>query len=181
MHRAILGRGHADEAVDLAGHADQRVHRLAVGHPRQLQRDGEAEARDERERVRGIDRQRRQQREDVAEEVILEPAALRLGEVVAVDQHDAGIRQVAAQIAPDRLLVGCKLRNRLVDEDKLFGRRHAVGAALGDAFTDLRLDAGDADHEELIKVIGGNRQEPDPLQRGMAGIDRLFEYPAVEM
>ena len=59
--------------------------------------------------------------------------------------------------------------------------RHAVGAAFGDAFTDLCLDTGDADHEELIKVIGGNRQEPDPLQRGMAGIDRLFEHPAVEM
>ena len=181
VHRAVLARGHADEAVDLAGHADQRVHRLAVGHPRQLQRDGEAEARDERERVRRIDRQRRQQREDVAEEVILEPAALRLGEVVAVDQNDARLRQGGAQIAPDRLLVGGEFRNRLVDEDELLGRRHAVGAAFGDAFTDLRLDTGDADHEELIKVIGGNRQEPDPLQHGMAGIDRLLEHPAVEM
>ena len=57
----------------------------------------------------------------------------------------------------------------------------AVGAAFGDAFADLRLDAGDADHEELIKVIGGNRQESHPLQRGMAGIDRFFEHPAVEM
>ena len=79
---------------------------LPSDDPRQLQRDGEAEARDERERVRRIDRQRRQQREDVAEEVILEPAALRLGEVVAVDQRDAGLRQGGAQIAPDRLLVG---------------------------------------------------------------------------
>ena len=89
--------------------------------------------------------------------------------------------QDAAQIAPDRLLVGGKLRNRLVDGDELLGRRQAVGAAFGDAFADLRLDTGDADHEELIKVIGGNRQEPDPLQRGMAGIDRFLEHPAIEM
>ena len=33
VHRAVLAGGHADEAVDLAGHADQRVHRLAVGRP----------------------------------------------------------------------------------------------------------------------------------------------------
>jgi hypothetical protein len=113
--------------------------------------------------------------------VILEPASFRLGEVVAVHEHDARLRQGGTQIAPDRLLVGGELRNRLVDEDKLLGRGHAVGAAFGDTFADLCLDAGDADHEEFVKVIGGNRQEADPLQRGMAGIDRLFEYPAVEM
>ena len=76
-HRAVLAGGQPDEAVDLAGHADQRVHRLAVGDPRQLQRDGEAEARDERERMRRIDRQRRQQREDVVEEMILDPGRAR--------------------------------------------------------------------------------------------------------
>ena len=150
---------------------------LPSDDPRQMQRDGEAEARDEREGMRRIDRQRRQQREDVVEEVILDPAPLRLGDVVAVDQHDARLGENGAQIAPDRLLVGGEFRNRLVDEDELLGRRQAVGAALGDAFADLRLDAGDADHEELIKVIGGNRQEPHPLQRGMAGIDRLPPAP----
>ena len=73
--------------------------------------------------------------------------------------------RMRTQIAPDRLLVGGEFGNRLVDEDELLGRRQAVGAAFGDAFADLRLDAGDADHEELIKVIGGNRQEPHPLQQ----------------
>ncbi len=91
--RAFLGGGDADEAVDLAGHADQRVHRLAVGDPRQLQRHGEAEIRDEREGVRGVDRQRRQQREDVAEEVILDPGAFGLGDVAPVDQLDADLGQ----------------------------------------------------------------------------------------
>ena len=113
--------------------------------------------------------------------MILEPAPLCLGEVVTVDEPDAGIRQGGAQIAPDRLLVGGEFGNRLVDEDELLGRRHAVGAAFGDAFADLRLDAGDTDHEELIKVIGGNRQEPHPLQRRMSRIYRLFEHAAVEM
>ena len=104
-HRAVLAGGQADEAVDLAGHADQRVHRLAVGDPRQVQRDGEAEARDERERMRRIDRQRRQQRENIVEEVILDPGPLGLGDVAAIDQNDADLGQDAAQVAPDRLLV----------------------------------------------------------------------------
>ena len=64
---------------------------------------------------------------------------------------------------------------------ELLGRRQAVGAALGDALADLRLDAGDADHEELVEVIGGNRQESHPLQHGMAGIDRFLEDAAVEV
>ena len=181
VHRAVLGRGMRMKRSILPGMRISAFIGLPSDTRCQLQRDGEAEARDERERVRRIDRKRRQQREDVVEEMILQPGPLRLGEVVAVDQHDAGLRQDGAQIAPDRLLVGGKFGNRLVDEDELLGRRQAVGAAFGDAFADLRLDAGDADHEELIKVIGGNRQESHPLQRGMAGIDRLFEHPAVEM
>ena len=86
--------------------------------------------------------------------MILDPGPLGLGDVVAVDQHDADLGQNAAQVAPDRLLVGGELGNRLVDQDELLGRGQAVGAALGNAFADLGLDAGDADHEELIKVIG---------------------------
>jgi hypothetical protein len=70
---------------------------------------------------------------------------------------------------------------RLIDQDKLLGRGQAIGAALGDPFTYLRLDAGDADHEEFIKVVGGNRQEPDALQRGMPGVDRLLKHAAIKM
>ncbi|MGX1214022.1 hypothetical protein AB7M42_004287 [Bradyrhizobium diazoefficiens] len=102
-HRA-LGR-QADEAVDLAGHADQRVHLLAVGGARELERDGETEARDEREGMGRVDRERRQQREHVVEEVVLDPGPLRLGDLLAVHQHDADIGQRGAQVAPDRLLV----------------------------------------------------------------------------
>ena len=74
-----------------------------------MQRDGKAEARDERERMRRIDRERRQQRENVVEEMILDPGPLGLGDVAAIDQNDADLGQDAAQIAPDRLLVGGEL------------------------------------------------------------------------
>ena len=64
---------------------------------------------------------------------------------------------------------------------ELLGRTKPVGTALGDALAHLGLDAGHPDHEEFIKVVGGNRQEPDALQRGMARIDRFLQYPAIEM
>src|SRR4051812_28157600 len=98
-----------------------------------MQRDGEAEAWDERKRMRRIDRERRQQREDVMEEMILDPGPLRLGHLLAVDKDDPDVRQDAAQIAPDRLLVGRELGDGLVDQDELFGWRQPVGAALDDA------------------------------------------------
>ena len=113
--------------------------------------------------------------------MILDPDPLGLGDVAAVHQNDADLGQDAAQIAPDRLLVGGKLGDRLIDEDKLLGRGQAIGTALGDTFAHLRLDAGDADHEEFIKVVGGNRQEPYPLQRRMAGVDRFLEHAAIKM
>ena len=146
-----------------------------------MQRDGESETRDEREGMRRIDRQRRQQRKDVVEEMILDPASLGLGDVAAIDENDADFGQYAAQIAPDRLLVLGERRDRLVDEDKLLGGRQPVGAALGDAFPHLGLDTGDAHHEEFIKVIGGNRQKSHPFQRGVAGIDQFLQHPAIEM
>ncbi|MGY4370128.1 hypothetical protein ACVW1A_006193 [Bradyrhizobium sp. LB1.3] len=143
----------ADEAVDLAGHADQRVHLLAVGGARELERDGEAEARNEREGVGRVDRERCQQRKHVAEEVVLDPGSLRLGDLLALDQNDALVGQRAAQVAPDRLLVGGQLRDGPVDKRELLGRRQAVGAAFGNALAHLGLDAGDADHEELVEII----------------------------
>ncbi len=47
----------------------------------QLQRQREAEIRDERERMRRIDGERRQHREDVVEEVVLQPGLLALGDL----------------------------------------------------------------------------------------------------
>ena len=74
-----------------------------------MQRDRKAEARDERERMRGIDRERRQQRKDVVEEVILDPAALGLGDFPGVDHDDAVGAKRLAQLAPDFLLVAGEL------------------------------------------------------------------------
>src|SRR4029077_5285330 len=110
-----------------------------------------------------------------------DPDPLRLGDVAPVNENDAKVGEDRAKLTPDRLLVDRKLGHRLVDQRELLGRRPSVGTALGDTFAYLSLDAGDADHEEFVKVIGGNREEPHALKRGMARINRLFQHPAIEM
>src|SRR6185437_3684831 len=101
---ALRRRRQADEALDLLRHADQGVHRLAVALAGEMQRDRETEIGNERERMRRIDRERRQHREDVAQEIVLEPGAVALLERIALDQQDVLVGQLLAQLAPARLL-----------------------------------------------------------------------------
>jgi len=143
--------------------------------------DGKSEARDKREGMRWIDRQRRQQRKNIVKEMILDPGSFRLTDVAAVYKDDADFGQDTAQISPDRLLVPGKLRDNFADAHELLRRSQSVRAALGNAFAHLGLDAGHTHHEELIKVIGRNRQESHPLQRGVTRIDRFLKHPAIEV
>ena len=67
------------------------------------------------------------------------------------------------------------------DQVQLFLGGKAVGAALGRAVFDALQEAGDAHFDKLVEIIGGNREEPDPLKQGMGVIGGFFEHPAVEM
>ena len=135
---AVGGLRQADEPLDPLRHADQRVHRLAVLGARKLQRDRKSEIGDERERMRRIDRERRQQRKHVREEIILEPRLLGLGDVGAVDQHDAGLGERRAQFAPLRLLVGDQQR----DAPRQCGRAARRASGLPGSFPRCRRAPG---------------------------------------
>ena len=122
-----------DETFDLLRHADERVHRLAVFHARELQRDGEAEIGNERERMRGIDGQRRQQWEYVSEEVLFQPVAFRLLEVASFDQNNIGRRERRTKLEPALLLIAGELRDRFADPRELLRGREPVRALGRDA------------------------------------------------
>ena len=62
--------------------AQQRRHLLAVLAVAQLQRHREAEIGDERERMRRVDRQRRQHRKDLLLEMVFQPGPLVLGQSI---------------------------------------------------------------------------------------------------
>ena len=179
--RASIGVRQADEAIDLAGNADERIHRPAVARAGKLQRDGEAEIGNERERVRGVDGERREQRKNLLQEMILEPGLFLLGHVRSVDQHDALLGERLAQFAPALLLVAGQHRDGLGNAGELLGRRQPVGALGGDAGAHLALEAGDADHGEFVEVVGRDREKADPLQQRVGFVGRLLEHAPVEM
>src|SRR6185295_5149638 len=151
---SALRVGQADKAIDDAGHTDQRVHVAPVARARELQRDREAEIGDEGERMRRVDRERGKDREDVMEEMVLQPGLLGLGDIAAVNQDDVLLAQVLAQRTPARLLIGRKASHRLADANKLLRGGEPIRALLNDPFAYLILQARDADHEKFIEVVG---------------------------
>ena len=146
-----------------------------------MQRYGEAEIGDERERVRRIDGKRGEQGKDLPKEIILQPHLFLLGHLRSVDQNNALLGQHLPKLAPALLLIARQRPHGFPDPAELFGGRQPVRALDRDAGTQLALEAGDADHEELIEVVGGNREKPDPLQQGMGVVGGLLEHPAIEM
>jgi len=67
------------------------------------------------------------------------------------------------------------------DGGELLVGGRAVGGKDGDASGELLLDAGDADHKELVKVGGEDREELDAFEERMAGIEGFLEDAEVEL
>ena len=84
----LLG-GKPDEARELARDRQQRMHGAGVALAPQLEADGDAAVLDEREGVRRIDRDRREDRQVAGEELLLEPFALGERQLLGFDDEDA--------------------------------------------------------------------------------------------
>ena len=178
---AFAGLRQPHESLDAVRHADERVHRLAVLGARQLQGHREAEIGNERERMRRIDRERRQQRENVREEIIFEPGLFRLADIGTVDQYDAGLRKRSAHFAPLRLLILDQQHDGFGDAHKLLRRRQSLRAFGANARAHLRAKAGDAHHEEFVEVVRRDREKLQPLQQRMPAVGGFFENAPVEI
>ena len=128
----------ADEPRRLAGQADeprqhrrqhqQRAQDTVVGQPPQLQDQAEALVRDEREGVRGIDRLGGEHREDLLEEMMLEPLVAVGAELVRRQHVEVGAAEQIAQLAPHRLLAFHQRVGGQRDCRELIGRRRAFRA-----------------------------------------------------
>ena len=149
--------GQPNEPFDAVGHTDQRIHRLAVLGARELQGDGETKVGNERERVRRIDGERGQQGENVGKKIIFEPRLFRLGDVGAIHEGDTDAAERSAQFAPLRLLILHEKQYSFGDASKLLRRRQSLRALRADAGADLRPQAGDAHHKELVEVVRRDR------------------------
>ena len=78
------------------------------------------------------------------------------------------------------LLVAHQLAAAPGDGGQLLGRRQAVGAGDGDAGPDLAAQAGDAHHVEFVEVVGGDRQEAQPLEQRVVRVAGLVQHALIE-
>ena len=180
--RAASGRlRQADEAVDLGRHAHQRLHPRARAAVREVERERQAEIGNEGEGMSRVDRQRRQHREDMQEEMVVEPEPFGLAELRRLDEDDVLRLEFVLEMAPAAQLLQRQFADPGADQRQLLGRGQPVLGRRLDPGAQLPAQAGDAHHEEFVEIIGGNGNEAHPLQQGMRFVRRLQQDAAVEL
>ena len=170
----------ADKALHLGRQRHQSVQHLLLAGQIELGHHGEAEVRHEGEGMRRIDGDRRQHREDVGEEVLLQPGLLPLAQLLGGEDADSLRPQFGHQAAPAVLLIFHQPPGALVDRRELLRGGQTFLAGLQNAGPHLPLQAGDAHHVELVEVGAGNRQKTDALQQRMADVVSLLHHALVE-
>ena len=165
----------------LIGHAHQRLHGAALLAGK-LQGEREAEIGDERKRMRRVDRERRQHREDRIEEIALEPAAAR-------PRSARPARRSRCRHRPARRAASSSWRAAAAPVRRPW-RRSARSCSAGDSPSSLTVaissrawpgEAGDAHHDELVEVLARDRQEAQPLEQRMVGVLRFLQHAPVEL
>ncbi len=124
MLARLAGQGH--EPRDLLRDRQQRLQRAAVRQPLQLQRQGKARVRDERERMRRVDRQGRQHRKDVVQKMRFQMLQVARGQLGARHDADALAFHVLAQAVECGLLRLHQAPGIRVDQRQLFRRAAPV-------------------------------------------------------
>ena len=128
-------------------------------------------------RMGRIDRHGRQHREHLVEEDRLQPVELAHRHLGGVFDHHAPRRPSATFRLRQ---MDCWRRSRSVAAvehlGELLGGGEAVLADDADALAHLPLQAGDAHHVEFIEVVGGDRQETQPLQQRVALVLALVQH-----
>ena len=129
----------------------------------------------------GVERQRREHREDLVLVVAPQRGALLRVEVGVVDDVDAGGLELGPELAEALARRLHDAPGALLREGQQLLRRVAVGGGLGDAGLDLLPQAGDAHHEELAEDRADDADELDPLEEGVVRVAGLVEHALEEV
>ena len=144
--------------------------------------EAERQPRDVRERLARADGERRQHREDLAREHLLELGALRLGRILdAADEDPLGGERGTELVAPERRLLRRQVEDAPADLGQRLLRRAAVGRADGEPGQHLILQAGDPHHEELVEDRRDDPAELDALEQRLVRIGGELEHAPHEV
>ena len=183
-HIAGLVLGHVvdrDQAAQVAGDLDARE--VGLAGVRILHQHGEVDrvAGDVRERMRRVHGERGEHREHLLAVVARQALLLGGGELVPAQQHDAFFGEVRQDVVDHVVRVLVLQAVRLIaDRAQLLARAQAAGSGDGDAGVDAALEAGHADHEELIEVRCEDRGEIRALEDGLVLVLGEFQHALVE-
>ena len=172
--------GQSDVAAEHVGHLQAGEAPVVVDRVAQDDAEAHRQVRDVRERVPGIDGQRREHREDPIFELPGEVLLVAPRELVPREDLDPLGRELAQQAVVD-LGDALELTVDLVaDRQQRAGGRQTIGRARAATRGDLVLQAGDAHLEELVEIATPDPQEPQTLQQRGALVARLRQDALVE-
>ncbi len=129
-----------------------------------------------------VDRLRREHRVNLLLVELAELLPLGQGERAVLDDADAGFgeprQNLLAQAA--RLLRDEREQPR-ADLSQLIDLPHAVGRELFRHDGRRLLQPRDADHEELVEILGEDGEELQAFEQRLRRVERLFEHAPVEL
>ena len=169
-----------DEAWQHRRQHQQRPQQFVIRLAAQFKDQRKTLVGDEGERMRGINRLRREHRKNLIEEVFFQPDPLARCKPLGGDDVEIGARQFTHQIAPDTLLRLHQFFGMDGDGGKLLCRCHALGRQRFDAGAHLTAQPGDPHHVEFIEVVPRNRQEAQPFEQRMGTVCRFLQHAIVE-
>nr|CEL15387.1 hypothetical protein [Kibdelosporangium sp. MJ126-NF4] len=168
--RHVVGHLHPGEALGA---------RLGVPHG---DREVERQPRDVGERVRRIDRERCQHREDLVGEVDAQPLLVVLLQLRPAHDPDPALRQLRSHtLLERRRLLFDELLVALGDVRQLLARGQPVGAAHRKPGLPAALEPGDPDHVELVEVGCEDREELRPFEQRLRLVLGQGEHPGIEV
>src|SRR5690606_13943576 len=120
------------------------------------------------------------------ENLVLEEQLQRLAPVFrkvrVVRDEQVVLVELWNDIVPETPILQFQHRQQaLADGRQLLGWRQPVGGRFDDSRRDLLAQAGYANHEKLIEIIGKNRQELHTFQQRQRVIQRFFQDAVVEL
>ena len=176
-------RRHRDEAREERRHLDAREPLLAGAGVAHDDREVERQARDVRERVRGVDGERREHREDPVVELARELGARgrRRDRSSRRTRRRPPAARAATSLVNTAAWQGHELFDARADRAQLLDLVDALGRRRADAGLELLLQARHAHLEELVEVGAEDREELRALEQRQRGVLGEREHARVEL
>jgi len=119
----------------------------------------------------GIEGERRQHRADVGIEIVGQIRRHFSGVVRRIEKEDSGSFELRPELGgPGVVDFLQEPRGACPDRTELLAHRHPVRRRRIETGSELPRQRGDADHVELVEVVGGDGEELDALEQGVRAL-----------